>query len=161
MGKAKQEQGMKLRNWRGIVISKIRARSRRSDKRYRTWRKAVIERDMECQICGSVKALNAHHLNNWKDHPKDRYNVDNGKVLCRGCHKAFHNLYKNGYADKCTKGDYLVFEGIAKYFIGKVTKEWSKERARDDVLVFEEPKFNFCVEPRNSAIEPIFDGDGI
>jgi hypothetical protein len=65
---------------------------KRSTSRYRTWRKSVIKRDKyTCQICGSTKYLQSHHLKSWEDHPKLRYKVINGQTLCKFCHSKIHN----------------------------------------------------------------------
>jgi len=46
------------------------------------WRKAVIERDKGCIICGkSGKYLNAHHLIPWQ-FTEWRTDIDNGVTLC-------------------------------------------------------------------------------
>lgn len=62
---------------------------------YRTWRKAVFDRDLyTCQCCGKRHiTLNSHHIKNWKDNPNDRYDVNNGITLCEQCHKNFHSKY--------------------------------------------------------------------
>lgn len=49
-----------------------------------------------CDICGSVgEKLNIHHLNNYKDYPKQRTDINNVVCLCEKHHKLFHKLYKN------------------------------------------------------------------
>ena len=56
------------------------------------WRKAVLNRDdYTCQFC-NVRGgtLEAHHIDSWKEHKSDRFNVDNGVTLCKTCHKAYH-----------------------------------------------------------------------
>lgn len=54
---------------------------------YRRWRKAVLERDgYICQGCGSMKNLEADHILPWSTHPEIRYEVSNGRTLCRPCH---------------------------------------------------------------------------
>lgn len=60
--------------------------------RYRTWRKAVLDRDnWTCQDCGHKKTkLQAHHLKPWGPYPDLRYTISNGLTLCSPCHHARH-----------------------------------------------------------------------
>lgn len=55
---------------------------------YRLWREFVFTRDnFTCQECGQRGgALQADHVRPWKNHPEARYDKDNGRTLCRGCH---------------------------------------------------------------------------
>lgn len=78
---------------------------------YGAWRLAVFERDkFTCQCCGKRgKKLTAHHLNNFAEHPVERFDVDNGVTLCKKCHKAFHVAFMGGYRKKCTKNDFALF----------------------------------------------------
>lgn len=63
------------------------------------WRRKVYERDYwTCQVC-HVKGgdIVAHHKNAWNAYPDERFDVDNGVVLCGKCHTDFHKSY--GYGD--------------------------------------------------------------
>jgi len=63
----------------------------------REWIKAVLDRDNDtCQKCGTTKNLEAHHIFPWALFPKLRFEVENGIVLCEGCHKYYHSIYRNG-----------------------------------------------------------------
>ena len=65
---------------------------------YCLWVKAVYDRDKAiCQFCGYSKGgtLNAHHIDAWSTHKKDRFNVDNGVTLCKPCHDACHAYHKS------------------------------------------------------------------
>lgn len=77
--------------WKG---GPVQGRTERASKEYIQWRTDVYKRDNYCCItCGSHAALNAHHLYNWKDYPKFRYDIDNGVTLCAKCHAEFHSRY--------------------------------------------------------------------
>ena len=72
----------------------------RHRKEYKDWRTSVYERDdYTCQCCGSRGGeLNAHHINQFADYPKLRYDINNGITLCVNCHDStingsFHNIY--------------------------------------------------------------------
>ena len=61
------------------------------------WAQAVRARDKVCQICGSDKNLNSHHVL-----PRTlldtRWDVRNGITLCVGCHKfGPRSAHKNGF----------------------------------------------------------------
>jgi hypothetical protein len=55
---------------------------------YREWRTAVFERDdFTCQHCGKRGGyLEADHIKPWATHPLLRFDVENGRTLCRPCH---------------------------------------------------------------------------
>lgn len=84
--------GEKAWNWKGGV-SKENYRIRRSAK-YKDWRKAVFERDnYTCCDCGARSAkgkrveINADHIKPFAYFPDLRFDVNNGRTLCIGCHK--------------------------------------------------------------------------
>jgi len=65
--------------------------TRRQCKKYQRWSYLIKEAaGFICDCCRENRKLNSHHLKNWKDHPKARYDVTNGVCLCEECHKAFH-----------------------------------------------------------------------
>jgi hypothetical protein len=54
------------------------------------WSKAVKERDGRCMECGSLEHLHAHHVLPKSTNPELRLEVSNGRTLCYGCHKRWH-----------------------------------------------------------------------
>lgn len=75
-------------------------RTERETPQYRQWRKSVFDRDLyTCQKCksrngnGKYIRLEAHHIFNWNDYPKLRYEEDNGITLCQQCHIDFHSMF--------------------------------------------------------------------
>ena len=64
-----------------------------SDPLYKRWRKQVYKRDNNtCQICGSKKRLEAHHIKRWSEFPQLRFDCNNGVTLCRACHRKITNF---------------------------------------------------------------------
>lgn len=63
---------------------------------YKIWRKSVFERDnFTCAICVQVGGkLEAHHIKTFNKFPKLRYELSNGKTLCKSCHKNIHKKVK-------------------------------------------------------------------
>jgi HNH endonuclease len=61
---------------------------------YRLWRESVFKRDgFTCQMCRQVGGeLQADHIKGWASHPALRYEVDNGRTLCRTCHHQTDNF---------------------------------------------------------------------
>ena len=81
----------------------------RKTRDYRVWRITVIRRDKVCQICGSMKNRQAHHMNHATYFPDQRFDPNNGICLCNECHKIFHTSFKRSYRKKCTKEDFRQF----------------------------------------------------
>ena len=84
-----------------------RWKSSKSEIRYKTWRKNVFElnkakkglrRYYDSEKCNkrlkTTRALHAHHRKSWDKFPTDRYDRNNGVVLCWKCHNKFHKKYK-------------------------------------------------------------------
>lgn len=86
--------------WKGGVAH---SRVERATYEYNNWRKEVFKRDnYTCQCCnkrGGIK-INAHHIKNWKDNVKERYDIDNGITLCEKCHNEFHSKYGKSFNTK-------------------------------------------------------------
>ena len=74
--------------------------------KYRSWRKNVFELNKAtlglskfyvCLKCNkkrkTTRILHAHHISSWHKFPTKRYDIDNGVVLCKQCHKKFHKKY--------------------------------------------------------------------
>ena len=57
------------------------------------WAEKVINRDINCVICGSKQNLEAHHI--FKVHNYDDFYLDmnNGITLCSNCHLKYHEKY--------------------------------------------------------------------
>lgn len=69
--------------------SKSRKDEYKKDYEIRDWRNAVFKRDnYTCQKCFKNKVkLNADHIKTWSEHPKLRFDINNGRTLCVNCHK--------------------------------------------------------------------------
>ena len=83
--------GDKNCNWKGGVskLNKTLRQLAMETIDYKLWRSSVFERDnytcIECKQHG-IK-LEADHIKPWIDFPELRYKVDNGRTLCKECHK--------------------------------------------------------------------------
>jgi hypothetical protein len=60
-----------------------------SDYRWRKTRKAHIQRECCCQMCGLERKLEVHHIKPWHLAPELRYEETNLITLCRECHYRF------------------------------------------------------------------------
>lgn len=85
-------KGDKHPNWKGGIM---RGRKDRNLSVYKEWRLAVFARDKyTCQHCGvknhkglgRTVQIEADHIKSWTDYPELRYEVDNGRTLCKDCH---------------------------------------------------------------------------
>src|SRR3990167_2822300 len=82
-----KNRGKNHYNWRNGITA-INDQIRQS-LRYRKWRIKVFERDkFTCQICKEVgRYLEADHIKQFAIYPKLRFNINNGRTLCKNCHK--------------------------------------------------------------------------
>lgn len=73
-------------NWKGGKRSE--RKKAMSSYQYKEWRISVFVRDgYKCQSCG-IKGgyLEADHIKPWCAYPDLRYDIDNGRTLCKPCH---------------------------------------------------------------------------
>ena len=85
--------GEKGPNWKGGV-SPINKRIR-AGMEFNSWRTAIYERDdYPCHKC-LVKGgqLQPHHIRNFAEAFKLRFDIDNGITLCKNDHVEFHRIY--------------------------------------------------------------------
>jgi len=80
-------RGEKGANWQGgitLINSKIR-----NSFEYRLWRESVFKRDnYTCQWCGIRGGyIQADHIKPFAYFPELRFELSNGRTLCRECHK--------------------------------------------------------------------------
>ena len=80
-------KGEKNASWKGGVTP-INKRIRHSVE-LKLWRKSVFERDnYTCQHCGKRGGeLHADHIKQFAYHPELRTSIENGRTLCKPCHK--------------------------------------------------------------------------
>ena len=73
--------------WKG-GITPINAKIRTSLE-YKIWRRAVFERDnYTCVWCGKKGVyIEADHIKPFAHYPELRFAIDNGRTLCKSCHK--------------------------------------------------------------------------
>jgi len=72
----------------GLEGRRARGARARSCKEQRDWSRAVLARDNHtCQFCGRRGGdLQADHIKPYKDYPDLRWDVSNGRTLCKPCH---------------------------------------------------------------------------
>ena len=86
-------------HWKGGVTPDLILA--RNSKKYDKWREEVYKKCwFTCQCCGESKGIikNAHHIKNFSENIDERYDVDNGILLCEKCHAfkipgSFHYVY--------------------------------------------------------------------
>lgn len=73
---------------------------------YKLWREAVFKRDkFTCVWCGNKKSgnLEADHIMAFSLHPELRFAIDNGRTLCKECHRktdTYGTIRKGTYTPK-------------------------------------------------------------
>ena len=81
-------RGKNHKDWQG-GITPINEKLRKSIE-YKLWRKAVFERDNYTCIWGGKEhgsKLHADHIKPFALFPELRFAIDNGRTLCKDCHK--------------------------------------------------------------------------
>ncbi len=93
------QKGDKSPHWKGGITSLIR--QIRHSLEYKLWREAVFERDnYTCIWCrarngnGYTVYLEADHIKAFSLYPELRFAIDNGRTLCKKCHKTTKNYGK-------------------------------------------------------------------
>lgn len=89
IGKAPTISGKIHWNYQGGItpINKVL----RNSKEYKAWRTAVFTRDnYTCQLCSKTKCyVEADHIKPFSQYPELRFDIDNGRTLCKDCHKLY------------------------------------------------------------------------
>ncbi len=113
-GKRRPEiSGEKSNLWRGGITKGHRYI--RTTQEYIRWRTSVFERDSyTCQECGDNKGgnLEADHIKPFAYFPELRFELSNGRTLCRECHKKTPTW---GNKIRDNKGRFAKEDAIAKY----------------------------------------------
>ena len=96
-------------NWDVNRTHEKRCKERKTTKDH-IWRSTVFARDNRtCCKCGKDKKARmvVHHINSYDIHENQRYDVDNGIVMCEDCHKDFHSKYGYGKNTRTQFEEYL------------------------------------------------------
>ena len=83
-----RQLGKKSHLWKGGITP--RNKVLRCGAKWKKWRKAVFKRDnytcQECGVRGGIE-LNPDHIKPFAYFPELRFNINNGRTLCRECHQ--------------------------------------------------------------------------
>lgn len=82
----------KVYTWVGVTAPwEPTIKELRASPEYRSWRKAVFAKSKgKCAKCKTTESLQAHHKKSFSYFPELRYEVSNGQVLCKECHRKAH-----------------------------------------------------------------------
>lgn len=127
----------------------IKNKDERNTLDYNIWHNKVLKRDNYfCQVCGSKKHLEVHHLESYSSTPQLRTSLNNGITLCYKCHKNIHHQY--GYI--VNEQNFITFfddnnilNENKRYHIDYLKKKQIKEHNFDelkvnDIIEYKHPK---------------------
>lgn len=79
-------RGAEHPNWKGGTGTERHMAMERTE--YKQWRSAVFLKDnFTCQICDQYSGhIHADHIKTWAEYPELRYDLNNGRTVCRACH---------------------------------------------------------------------------
>lgn len=105
-GRLKRKNSLNIRrgkdhpNWKGGVTAKHEIE--RKSLAYKEWRMEIFERDnYTCVLCGKRGGnLEADHIKPFAHYPKLRFVIDNGRTLCKSCHRKTDTW---GYKSRLTR----------------------------------------------------------
>lgn len=64
---------------------------KRSGSSQQRFRRLIVKRDgYSCRQCGSTENLHSHHVRSLKEAPEQRWDIENGILLCAPCHSDLH-----------------------------------------------------------------------
>lgn len=100
-------RGVNHYNWQG-GITPLRVAIWQS-KEYQNWRNSVFQRDnYKCVACGiNDHKLEADHIKSFSLYPELRFDIDNGRTLCKKCHKEYGTWANRGIEYKPASFDYV------------------------------------------------------
>ena len=81
-------------HWKGGKTPRLKIL--RNGANFKQWRFSVFEKDnWTCQKCGrrDGSEIHPHHIKSFSDHPKRRFDVNNGITLCKTCHIKEHHRF--------------------------------------------------------------------
>jgi 5-methylcytosine-specific restriction endonuclease McrA len=92
----KYRRGSNHPNWRG-GITPYRVKIWTSPQ-YKSWREAVFKRDsFQCVVCRiNTHDLEADHIKPFALFPELRFDVSNGRTMCKPCHRAYGANVRHG-----------------------------------------------------------------
>lgn len=94
-----ERKGNKWYTWKGGITKTNLAV--RNQVEYKLWREAVFKRDnWTCVWCGFRGYVEADHIKPFAYYPELRFSIDNGRTLCKPCHKT-----TNTYGGKAKRRD--------------------------------------------------------
>lgn len=93
--------GEKSHFWKGGLTDENR--KLRNSSFCKSWKKSIMARDkFTCVICGQIGGrLEVDHILPWCNYPEKRFDMENGRTLCKTCHRstetfAYKATYNNG-----------------------------------------------------------------
>lgn len=80
-------KGAKSHFWKGGLTNANRLL--RNNAQTKRWKRDVLVRDdFTCKLCGQRGGtLEVDHIKRWADFPELRWDLDNGRTLCKPCHR--------------------------------------------------------------------------
>lgn len=97
--------------WNAEITEEERSENRFDSPGYQTFRTEVrMLYSYRCFLCSSQQLPEIHHILNWGEFPKLRYDFQNVIILCKEHHKEFHSKYGRTKNNKYQLESYLGYK---------------------------------------------------
>ena len=94
----------------------------------------LLKQQKQCSICGSTEDLEVHHIVQSKFYDNNYSNESNIIVLCRDCHKKYHQNFKTVNAKTFIEFTKRRYQSTLQLKLNKAMNELEEAKAEINIL---------------------------